>query len=92
MCSTCSSPGKSWRACHHHGFNQVDGSYMLLGNITCLFHVLATQSEGILPLLQHKTILDVGYQLNGEKGVDTFALDCSTSDDDALSGVMYPHV
>lgn len=63
---------------------------MLSDCSTCYFQKPATLSEGLSPLLQQKSPMDVGGPLFGVEGGETAVTDRLTSTNDALRYNTYP--
>lgn len=70
-------------------FSKAMDSNMLFENRIFQFRVLPTRSEGMFPLLQQKTLVDVGHSTKGEEGVDTAAFDRSANTNGVLRYVTY---
>lgn len=69
--------------------------YMLFGNSTFHFQVLATPSENLSLLSQHKTLVDVGSPIRDEEWVDITAFDRLVKTDDAfrfVTSLMLGHL
>lgn len=65
-------------------FSKTVTPYMLFSSSTCLLQVLSMRFEGLSPLLQLVTRVDVDDPLQGEKGMDIGALNSLASISDTL--------
>lgn len=70
-------------------FSKGMSPYVLFGNSTCEFKVIATCSEDLSPLSQQKPLVGAGMVWKSEKGLDTAAFYFIAGTDDAPRYVAY---
>lgn len=63
--------------------------YNQICNSICWSYVPATLPEGLLPLLQKKALVDVGYPRKSTESEDPTEFKCSANTDDMLRYMTY---